>query len=107
MFAVFHKHPGGRLEWIGGAETEERARLMARMWSRYGNTEVVVVENGPNGRTQHRATFLQGQVQTPRGHSAGAGLNGLPQLLGPRTETLKTPYSMGIHNVHNIHYATN
>lgn len=63
MFAVFHKHPGGRLEWIGGAETEERARLMARMWSRYGNTEVMVVENGDNGRTQHRATFFQGHPQ--------------------------------------------
>ena len=63
MFAVFHKHPGGRLEWIGGAETEERARLMARMWSRYGNTEVVVVENGDNGRTQHRAAFFQGHLQ--------------------------------------------
>lgn len=69
MFAVFHKHPGGRLEWIGGAETEERARLMARMWSRYGNTEVVVVENGESGRTQHRATFFQGQVQNPEGGS--------------------------------------
>lgn len=65
MFAVFHKHTGGRLEWIGGAETEERARLMARMWSRYGNTEVVVVENGENGRTEHRATFYQGQHQNP------------------------------------------
>lgn len=67
MFAVFHKHTGGRLEWIGGAETEERARLMARMWSRYGNTEVVVVENGENGRTEHRATFFQGQPQDPEG----------------------------------------
>ncbi len=75
MFAVFHKHPGGRLEWIGGAETEERARLMARMWSRYGNTEVVVVENGDNGRTQHRATFFQGHPQEPPGqpNPPGAG----------------------------------
>ena len=69
MFAVFHKHPGGRLEWIGGAETDERARLMARMWSRYGNTEVVVIENGDNGRTRHRATFFQGQLQNPEGES--------------------------------------
>lgn len=69
MFAVFHKHPGGRLEWIGGAETDERARLMARMWSRYGNTEVVVIENGDNGRTQHLATFFQGQLQHPEGPS--------------------------------------
>lgn len=69
MFAVFHKHPGGRLEWIGGAETEERARLMARMWSRYGNTEVVVVENGDNGRTQYRATFFQGHPQNAEGDS--------------------------------------
>lgn len=77
MFAVFHKHPGGRLEWIGGAETEERARLMARMWSRYGNTEVVVIENEENGRTEHRATFFQGQPQNPEGN-AGRPVPGSP-----------------------------
>ena len=75
MFAVFHKYPGGRLEWIGGAETEERARLMARMWSRYGNTEVVVVENSENGRTQYRATFFQGQAQTRESTQPAPGSN--------------------------------
>jgi hypothetical protein len=49
---------------------------MARMWSRYGNTEVVVVENGDNGRTEHRATFFQGQPQdhinqSPTGPNSG------------------------------------
>ena len=81
MYAVFHKHPGGRLEWIGGAETEERARLMARMWSRYGNTEVVVIENGDNGRTQHRATFFQGQPQTQ--HAANTPASGQPRAGKP------------------------
>ena len=78
MFAVFHKHGGGRLEWIGGAETEERARLMARMWSRYGNTEVVVVENGDSGRTQHRATFVQGQLMEPEGQQSPPGSGRTP-----------------------------
>ena len=61
MYAVFHKFPSGRLEWIGAAETEERATLLARMWSRYGNSEVIVVENGDNGRTEHRFTFCRGE----------------------------------------------
>ncbi len=88
MFAVFHKHPGGRLEWIGGAETEERARLMARMWSRYGNTEVVVIENGDSGRTQHRATFFQGQ---PQHQEAGAAPgNGQPHIIGKSPDNGQT-----------------
>jgi hypothetical protein len=68
VYAVFHKYPSGRLEWIGAAETEERATLLARMWSRYGNSEVIVVENGDNGRTEHRFTFS-------RGEQLGSGLS--------------------------------
>jgi acetylornithine/succinyldiaminopimelate/putrescine aminotransferase len=63
VYAVFHRYSSGRLEWIGAAETEERALLLARMWSRYGNSEVIVVENGDNGRTEHRFTFCRGEQQ--------------------------------------------
>lgn len=60
MFAIYHRYTNGRLEWIGAAETEMRAQLLARMWSRYGNTEVVVVRNRPSGDTEHLYTFRSG-----------------------------------------------
>ena len=65
VFAVFHKYPSGSLEWIGAAETEERATLLARMSSRDGHNEVIVVENGANGRTEHRFTFRSGEPLAP------------------------------------------
>jgi hypothetical protein len=62
MFAVYHKYSNGRLEWIGAAETEDRAQLLARMWSRYGSTDVIVVRNRPSGDTEHLYTYRAGQA---------------------------------------------
>jgi hypothetical protein len=71
MFAVYHKYSNGRLEWIGAAETESRAQLLARMWSRYGSTDVIVVRNRSSGDTEHLYTYRAGQASaTPE--SAGA-----------------------------------
>ncbi len=60
VFAIYHRYTDGRLEWIGAAETEMRAQLLARMWSRYGHTDVVVVKNRPSGDTEHLYTFRSG-----------------------------------------------
>ncbi len=60
VFAIYHRYTDGRLEWIGAAETEMRAEILARMWSRYGHTDVVVVKNRPSGDTEHLYTFRSG-----------------------------------------------
>ena len=60
MFAIYYRHTDGRLEWIGAAETEIRAQMLARMWSRYGHTDVVVVKNRASGDTEHLFTFRSG-----------------------------------------------
>lgn len=67
VFAIYHRYTDGRLEWIGAAETEMRAQLLARMWSRYGHTDVVVVKNRSSGDTEHLYTYRSGTPSAANG----------------------------------------
>ncbi len=68
MYALYYEHADGRREWLQGADDEQQAQNLARLWSRYAETPVLVIRNLDGGGTTLVCTFRAGQPDTTLPH---------------------------------------